>query len=105
MARGQEEIQVILLNKLLEDGNTLYRQQRILEASHRYRYALKRLTSIQSSPQLRDTFSQMEMNLLLNLSRVERRQGKFLCALKLSTRVLDSEPQCVQVTATSHLVL
>ena len=105
MARGQEEIQVILLNKLLEDGNTLYRQQRILEASHRYRYALKRLTSIQSSPQLRDTFSQMEMNLLLNLSRVERRQGKFHCALKLSTRVLDSEPQCVQVTATSHLVL
>merc|ERR1719219_1131731 len=47
MARGQEEIQVILLNKLLEDGNTLYRQKRTLEASHRYRYALKRLSGIQ----------------------------------------------------------
>jgi len=100
MARGQEEIQVILLNKLLDDGNTLYRQQKITEASHRYKYALKRLTSIEPGLELRETFSELEMNLLLNLSRVERRQGKFLTALKLSSRVLETDPQCVQALCT-----
>ncbi len=34
---------MILLNKLLEDGNTLYRRGRHEEAAHRYSYALKRL--------------------------------------------------------------
>merc|ERR1719219_2594352 len=72
MARGKEEIQVILLNKLLDDGNTLYRQQRMVEASHRYRYALARLTSMEPGPEVRETFSQLEVNLLLNLSRLER---------------------------------
>jgi len=100
MARGQEEIQVILLNKLLEDGNTLYRQQRLVEASHRYKYALKRLTGIQPSPEMRDTFSLLEVNLLLNLSRVERRQGKFLSAMQLSSRVLQAQPQSVQALCT-----
>ena len=97
MARGQEEIQVILLNKLLDDGNTLYRQQKMTEASHRYKYALKRLTGMEPGLEVRETFSELEMNLLLNLSRVERRQGRFLTALKLSSRVLETDPHCVQV--------
>ena len=98
MARGKEEIQVILLNKLLDDGNTLYRQQRLLEAAHRYRYALKRLTTIDQAGDLRETFVQLETNLLLNLSRAERRRGNNLTALQLSSRVLQSQPQSVQVS-------
>ncbi|XP_052869330.1 protein TANC2 [Anopheles cruzii] len=46
MANGKPEIMLILLNKLLEDGNTLYRKNRLQEASHRYQYALKKIPSI-----------------------------------------------------------
>uniref|UniRef100_A0A182NCZ4 Protein TANC2 n=1 Tax=Anopheles dirus TaxID=7168 RepID=A0A182NCZ4_9DIPT len=45
MANGKPEIMLILLNKLLEDGNTLYRKNRLQEASHRYQYALKKIPS------------------------------------------------------------
>ena len=34
---------LILLNKLLEDGNTLYRKNRFDEAAHRYGYAVRRI--------------------------------------------------------------
>ena len=34
---------LILLNKLLEDGNTLFKRNRFEEAAHRYSYALKRI--------------------------------------------------------------
>ncbi len=34
---------LVLLNKLLEDGNTLFRHGRLGEAAYRYEYALKRL--------------------------------------------------------------
>ena len=34
---------MILLNKLLEDGNTLYRKNRFDEAAHRYGYAVRRI--------------------------------------------------------------
>uniref|UniRef100_A0A182M6Z2 Orc1-like AAA ATPase domain-containing protein n=1 Tax=Anopheles culicifacies TaxID=139723 RepID=A0A182M6Z2_9DIPT len=46
MANGKPEIMLILLNKLLEDGNTLYRKNRLQEASHRYQYALKKIPSV-----------------------------------------------------------
>ena len=105
MARGREDIQLILLNKLLEDGNTLYRQQRLLEASHRYRYALKRLASIQPAGELKETFGQLETNLLLNLSRAERRRGNNRAALQLSSRVLQSEPQSVQVSSPASTIV
>uniref|UniRef100_A0A4Y0BL15 RING-type domain-containing protein n=1 Tax=Anopheles funestus TaxID=62324 RepID=A0A4Y0BL15_ANOFN len=48
MANGKPEIMLILLNKLLEDGNTLYRKNRLQEASHRYQYALKKIPSVPS---------------------------------------------------------
>ncbi|XP_049533516.1 protein TANC2 isoform X2 [Anopheles darlingi] len=46
MANGKPEIMLILLNKLLEDGNTLYRKNRLQEASHRYQYALKKIPAV-----------------------------------------------------------
>ena len=49
---------LILLNKLLEDGNMLYRQGHLAEASHRYRYALKRLPPVAGAgEQLADELS------------------------------------------------
>ena len=68
MAEGKPEILLILLNKLLDDGNTLYRQGRLPDAAHRYRYALRRLprTGLDSWAQ---TFQTLQTHLLLNLSR------------------------------------
>ena len=43
MAEDKPRIQLVLLNKVLEDGNTLYRQARLEEAALRYRYGLRKV--------------------------------------------------------------
>ena len=107
---------MILLNKLLEDGNTLYRKNRFDEAAHRYGYAVRRIpvnvSNNNNSVNIGDsifkdsndkhfendemennnnpatlvedlvspistTFSQLKIHLLLNLSRCQRRLGKY----------------------------
>ena len=84
---------MILLNKLLEDGNTLYRQNKLLDAAHRYSYAIKRLPSEKSGWE--DTFDKLEIPLFLNLSRCERRQGHHRNAANLASQVVSSHPACV----------
>ena len=86
MAAGKPDILLILLNKLLEDGNVLFRKGRLKEASHRYSYALRKFptTSEQTGqgPEHEDqnhvlahlqSFAQLKMNFLLNLSRCKRK--------------------------------
>ena len=46
MAEDKPRIQLVLLNKVLEDGNTLYRQARLEEAALRYRYGLRKVRSL-----------------------------------------------------------
>jgi len=94
MAEGKPEIQMILLNKLLEDGNTLYRKNKLLDAAHRYSYAIKRLPSDKSGWE--ETFTQLEIPLFLNLSRCERRQGHHSNAASLASQVVSSHPLCVE---------
>jgi len=94
MAEGKPDIQLILLNKLLEDGNTLYRQNKLPEAAHRYRYAIKRIP--RDNPEWQETFSQLEIHLFLNLSRCERRQGQHHSAVHLASQVVSSHPHCVE---------
>ena len=74
-----------MLNKLLEDGNTLYRRNRFEDAAHRYQYAVKRLPPMsqqagqqigrQLSQQEEQLFDQLRIHLLLNLSRSKRKMG------------------------------
>ena len=85
---------MILLNKLLEDGNTLYRQNKLPDAAHRYRYAIKRIP--RENPEWQETFSQLEIHLFLNLSRCERRQGQHHTAVHLASQVVSSHPHCVE---------
>ena len=63
---------LILLNKLLEDGNMLFRQGQLADAAHRYRYALKRVPQHEDED-LSAQFAQIQLHLLLNLSRCQRR--------------------------------
>ena len=82
----------------------IHRQNKLTEAAHRYKYALKRLGSIVNTDwaegermQESDWPLEMETNLLLNLSRVERRLGRFQTSIQLASKVLDQNPACVQV--------
>lgn len=63
---------LILLNKLLEDGNILYRKSRLREAAHRYQYALKKFP-VDDQGEHTGTFHQLRINFLLNYSRCKRK--------------------------------
>ncbi|KAK0168005.1 hypothetical protein PV327_001848 [Microctonus hyperodae] len=100
MAHGKPDVLLILLNKLLEDGNVLYRKGRLKEASHRYSYALKKfpgaseqVQSAQSQEQGNltlhlETFTQLKLNLLLNLSRCKRKMNECEEAIELADQAL-----------------
>lgn len=85
MAAGKPDVLIILLNKLLEDGNILYRKNRLKEASHRYAYALRKFPASpeedcqgqeQGHMMLQlQTFTQLRLNFLLNLSRCKRKMN------------------------------
>jgi hypothetical protein len=61
---------LVLLNKLLEDGNTLYRKGRLKEAAYRYIYALNKFPA---ENELDSTFKQLQINFYLNTSRCKRK--------------------------------
>lgn len=63
---------LILLNKLLEDGNVLYRKSRLREAAHRYQYALKKFPT-ENQGEHNKAFHQLKINFLLNYSRCKRK--------------------------------
>ena len=88
MAQGKPDILALLLNKLMEDGNILYRKNRIKDAAHRYQYALKKFPLQQpggggggdvygggGSGDEAKTFRELKLNLMLNLSRCKRKTG------------------------------
>ncbi|XP_011302998.1 protein TANC2 isoform X2 [Fopius arisanus] len=104
MAQGKPDVLLILLNKLLEDGNVLYRKERLKEASHRYAYALKKFPGAsdqaQDSPNQEgnnlifhlQTFTQLKLNFLLNLSRCKRKMNESEEALELANQALKIRP-------------
>ncbi|XP_063983785.1 protein TANC2 isoform X2 [Diachasmimorpha longicaudata] len=104
MAQGKPDVLLILLNKLLEDGNVLYRKERLKEASHRYAYALRKFPG--APEQVHDaqsqeesnmilhlpTFTQLKLNFLLNLSRCKRKMNEFEEAVELADEALNIRP-------------
>ena len=92
-AKDKPEILLILLNKLLEDGNTLFKKQKVTEAAQRYSYASKRLPTENQGPH-NAVFHQLRVHLLLNLSRCKRKQLDFTEAAKLATEALSLAPSC-----------
>ena len=86
---------LLLLNKLLEDGNTLFKKDLISEAAHRYQYALRRIPSAMAGnlkSGTKTTFDQLSVHLLLNLSRCKRKCGQFVEAIELAEKVLSIQP-------------
>lgn len=66
---------LLLLNKLLEDGNILYRKNRLQEAAHRYQYALRKIPATAAFAEHAGTFLQLRVNFLLNHSRCKRKMN------------------------------
>lgn len=69
---------LIILNKLLEDGNVLYRRQNLQAAGQRYQYILNRILGqsiADSAVEHFNIFLQLRINCLLNLSRCLRKQN------------------------------
>ena len=89
-----------MLNKLLEDGNTLFRKGRLTDAAYRYEYALKRMprlrpdTASVPTSASEDIFGQLKTHLLLNLSRTKRKLGDFKEAEVNASQVISLRPQC-----------
>ncbi|XP_033222043.1 protein TANC2 isoform X3 [Belonocnema kinseyi] len=104
MAAGKPDVLLILLNKLLEDGNVLYRKGRLKEASHRYAYALRKFPEppeqiqdhqLQEHSQLLlhlQTFGQLRLNFLLNLSRCKRKMNEYEESIELADEALKTRP-------------
>nr|XP_021184127.2 protein TANC2 isoform X1 [Helicoverpa armigera] len=120
MASGKPEFMLILLNKLLEDGNLLYRKNRPSEAAHRYQYALKKINPLISDEGLTtpitqpvpqehvSAFVQLKTNLLLNLSRCKRKLNEPSEALDLAARASVLRPnafECAYAMARAILAL
>ncbi|KAB0802170.1 hypothetical protein PPYR_04356 [Photinus pyralis] len=92
MAAGKPEIMLILLNKLLEDGNVLYRKSRLREAAHRYQYALKKFPN-DDQIESNTAFYQLRINFLLNQSRCKRKMNEIEEAMELANQVLRMKPE------------
>ena len=87
---------LILLNKLLEDGNTLFKKNKLSEASQRYQYAAKRVPSTHQGDHNKKVFDQLRIHLLLNLSRCKRKMLDYSEAVKVATEVIDNHPSCYE---------
>ena len=85
-----------MLNKLLEDGNTLFKRNKLSEASQRYQYAAKRVPSTHQGDHNKKVFDQLKIHLLLNLSRCKRKMQDYKEAIKVATEVIENHPTCYQ---------
>ncbi|CAH1775583.1 unnamed protein product [Owenia fusiformis] len=92
MAHDKPDVMLLLLNKLMEDGNILYKKNRLKEAAHRYQYALKKFPKDGFGEDIR-TFKELKVNLFLNLSRCKRKLQEYLPAVDLATKALELKPK------------
>ncbi|KAK3106124.1 hypothetical protein FSP39_013189 [Pinctada imbricata] len=95
VAADKPDMLILLLNKLMEDGNVLYKKNRIKDAATRYNYALKKFPRELGEEHVR-TFKDLKLNLLLNLSRCKRKLNDCEAAVDLATKALGVKPNCFE---------
>ncbi|XP_061609326.1 protein TANC1 isoform X3 [Phyllopteryx taeniolatus] len=91
MASTKPDILLILLQKLMEEGNMLYKKGRMKEASQRYQYALRKLPREGQGEELKG-LKDLRVSLYLNLSRCRRKTNDFGIAEDFATKALDLKP-------------
>ncbi|XP_041433192.1 protein TANC2 isoform X2 [Xenopus laevis] len=92
MATSKPDIMVILLSKLMEEGDMFYKKGKVKEAAQRYQYALKKFPREGFGDDLK-TFRELKVSLLLNLSRCRRKMNDFGMAEEFATKALELKPK------------
>ncbi|TRY66204.1 hypothetical protein DNTS_028314 [Danionella cerebrum] len=92
MATSKPEILLILLQKLMEEGNLLYKRGRMKEAAQRYQFALRKFPREGFGEELRN-FRELRVSLYLNLSRCRRKTNDFGLAEEFATKALELKPK------------
>ncbi|XP_028256866.1 protein TANC1-like [Parambassis ranga] len=92
MASSKPDILLILLQKLMEEGNILYKKGRMKEAGQRYQYALRKLPREGQGEELKG-LKDLRVSLYLNLSRCRRKTNDFGIAEDFATKALELKPR------------
>ncbi|XP_033478366.2 protein TANC1-like [Epinephelus lanceolatus] len=92
MASSKPDILLILLQKLMEEGNMLYKKGRMKEAGQRYQYALRKLPREGQGEELKG-LKELRVSLYLNLSRCRRKTNDFGIAEEFATKALEIKPR------------
>ncbi|RMB92572.1 hypothetical protein DUI87_31026 [Hirundo rustica rustica] len=95
MATSKPDILLILLQKLMEEGNTLYKKGKMREAAQRYQYALRKFPREGFGEEMK-AFTELKVSLYLNLSRCRRKTNDFGMAEEFATKALDLKPKCYE---------
>ncbi|NWX21548.1 TANC1 protein, partial [Aegotheles bennettii] len=92
MATSKPDILLILLQKLMEEGNMLYKKGKMKEAAQRYQYALRKFPREGFGEEMK-AFNELRVSLYLNLSRCRRKTNDFGMAEEFATKALDLKPK------------
>ncbi|XP_038152839.1 protein TANC2 isoform X5 [Cyprinodon tularosa] len=92
MATSKPDIMIILLSKLIEEGDSFYKKGKVKEATQRYQYALKKFPREGFSEDLK-SFRELKVSLFLNLSRCRRKMNDFGMAEEFATKALELKPK------------
>ncbi|NXU84942.1 TANC1 protein, partial [Xiphorhynchus elegans] len=95
MATSKPDILLILLQKLMEEGNTLYKKGKMKEAAQRYQYALRKFPREGFGEDMK-AFTELRVSLYLNMSRCRRKTNDFGMAEEFATKALDLKPRCYE---------
>ncbi|XP_018094283.1 protein TANC1 isoform X2 [Xenopus laevis] len=93
MATSKPDILIILLQKLMDEGNLLYRKGKMKEAALRYQYALRKFPREGFAEEIK-AFNELRVSLFLNLSRCRRKTNDFGMAEEFATKALELKPKC-----------
>ncbi|XP_072607723.1 protein TANC1 isoform X7 [Vulpes vulpes] len=92
MATSKPDILIILLQKLMEEGNMMYKKGKMKEAAQRYQYALRKFPREGFGEDMRP-FNELRVSLYLNLSRCRRKTNDFGMAEEFASKALELKPQ------------
>ncbi|XP_053327845.1 protein TANC1 isoform X2 [Spea bombifrons] len=95
MATSKPDILIILLQKLMEEGNILYRKGKMKEAAQRYQYALRKFPREGFGEEMK-AFNELRVSLYLNLSRCRRKTNDFGLAEEFASKALELKPKCYE---------
>ncbi|XP_030044694.1 protein TANC1-like, partial [Microcaecilia unicolor] len=88
MATSKPDILIILLQKLMDEGNILYKKGKMKEAAQRYQHALRRFPREGFGEEMK-AFNELRVSLYLNLSRCRRKTNDFGMAEEFASKALE----------------